>query len=247
MVKIIICDNNLWDRQNLRTLISDYCTVRDISFTIRCFRSAECLLRSDLNHCDILFMNTCMPKISGIEAVRRLRPSYSFPIVFTSYRPDYAVTAFSLGAIHYLLKPVCAEHVTQALTRCMEQISSKNQQSIFIKSSYKTIAVSVDSILYIEVFNNCSVIHTETETLRTYQSLDSLYHLLDPEKFMRPHRSYIVPMKMIKEFNLDHILLKNGIEIVLSRRRRHSLKQQYQDYMLRLISSHTSSRHSSNT
>ena len=90
------------------------------------------------------------------------------------------------------------------------------------------------NIIYIEVFNKISVIHTTGNTLQTYTSLDALFEALGPHMFMRAQRSYIVNMKFIDSFFYDHILLQNRLEIKLSRNNRSILKTQYQNFLFDL-------------
>lgn len=233
-MRIALCDDDMSALCELNNYIEDFFVFKKITFHTDCFLSAEEYLNSDQNY-DILFMDIYFQGINGIDAVKKTLKSHSPALIFTTYSPDYALDAFLLKALHYLLKPVHKEDVAEALNRCLESLDIKSEQLLYVKNAMGNIPVSVEQIIYIEVSNKISTIHTLQNNLQTPTSLDTLFKALDHRHFMKAQRSYLVNMQFIKDFYFDHIVLKDGTEITLSRSNRNSLKKQYQDYLFDLV------------
>ena len=172
--------------------------------------------------------------MNGMDAVRTLPRSGGPAVVFTTTSREHAIEAFSLKAVHYLLKPLTRDGVKEALDRCLVSCSKNEEKFLMVKNNQGTIPVPTGNIIYIEVFNKISTIHTIRNDIQTYTSLDALFEYLDTNCFMKAQRSYIVNMKFIQTFYFDRLTLHNGIEIILSRKHRSVLKKQYQDYLFRL-------------
>ncbi len=233
-MNIIVCDDNKIDLKILRKNIIDCLSETDIEVQIDTFQDASALTEDLLAKCDILFMDIYMPNINGFELVKEKLDSIHGQVVFVTATPDFAVDAFSVNARHYLLKPVTPEAVREALTRCMEHMDSQSESSsvIEVKTSLGTTSIPVERIVYIEVFNKISTIYVRHSEFQTYTPLGSLYESLNPDNFMRPNRSFIINMDYIVDFQYDHIVLKGGNRINLSRQNRKQLREQYQNYLL---------------
>lgn len=233
-MKVIICDDSRNDAERLQQYIQNYLEKKNIDCDIVYYTSALALDSDAMADCNILFMDIYMPDSNGMDTAKQLRSHLSCPIIFTSSSREFALEAFNVNATHYLVKPVTQEQVAEALDRCITALSAPEPDDIIeIKTAGKMIPVSVQSIVCIEVFNNQSVIHTIHSDLKTYTTLTTLYERLDNTQFMRPHRSYLVNMKYIRQFHFDRLTLDNGQEIILSRKKRTQLKQQYQSFLFR--------------
>lgn len=82
--------------------------------------------------------------------------------------------------------------------------------------------------------------HTQDRSFQTYTSLNALFTLLDEDLFLRVQKSFVVNMAFIDSFFYDHIVLKDGTEISISRNKRTELKKQYQDFLFRFVRGHGS-------
>lgn len=239
-MKIILLDVDAHTRQFISDLIRDYGLRQNIDFHFQLLQDWNMALQTDFSDADGLFIDTGVfghgrgDGFSLAKSVKSLQEQYHyrFGVVFIASDLSFCHDAFQANALHYLCRPLQPADVEEALARLVRLVSRKKKQVLRILSSYKTILIPINTIQYIEVFNNCSAIHTDKEIIRTYTSLTTLYKQLDPRLFMKPHRSYIVSMKMIEQFNYDHITLKNELVITLSRNNRSALKQQYYDYLL---------------
>ncbi|MDD3409732.1 MAG: LytTR family DNA-binding domain-containing protein [Eubacteriales bacterium] len=228
-LRIVICDDDSEVTDELRGLLRDRLTQLGQEADIRAYASGEAFAR-DAQPYDILFMDVYMPGKTGIDIVRETGAAARHPVVFITTSRDFAVEAFALRAAHYLLKPLTAQAVADALERCLPS----QARALTVRTGRSAVSVPMDSIRYIEVYNKVSVLHTSGGDLETYTPLDALYEQLDGEVFMKAQRSYVVHMACIQSFQYDRLALENGKEIMLSRAARAELKAQYQRYLFRL-------------
>ena len=230
-MKITICDDDRELHPLLAGYIKDFFVqnkpelLNDIIFSN--FFCGEEFLKNP--HADILFTDIYMDSLSGIDMLQRIPKKYHPRyIIFITTSRDFAIEAFQMNAVHYLVKPFTKEDVFTELNRCQSREAAAPVLAIHVASGLITIPLS--SIQYIESFNKRILIHTPDQTLSIYDSLAALTKQLD-QRFMQPHRSYIISMAHITAFYYDHLVMDSGLEITLSRKKRAALKEQYHHYL----------------
>lgn len=234
-LNIAVCDDDETDLVKITEQVDMACSVMNLAARIWPFRSGEEFLASDAVHeCKIVFMDIYFDGINGIDAARAASADSSCSVIFVTSSADHAIEAFNLNAAHYLLKPTNMEDVSEAIRRCISGFPDEDEGILEIKEGKVTVSVPIKKILFIEVVGKYCVIHTDKDTFQTRSSLSLLYEQLDDRIFMKPQQSYIVNMAAIEKFNYDHVLIQGGVHIVLSRKNRASLKEQYQSYLFRL-------------
>ncbi|KPU43502.1 sensory transduction protein LytR [Oxobacter pfennigii] len=232
-MRIALCDDDVTARQALKTQLNTYCSQRNLCLTIDCFSCGEDFLKSSVQY-EIVFMDIYLTGMSGTEAVQEIRKTSRCSVVFMTVSREHAVEAFGLNATHYLIKPITEEALAEAMQRCLERIDRESERLLEVKSRQGTVPILMKNIIYIEIFNKISIIHTEKKHIQTYMTLDALLKLLEESVFMRAQRSFIVNMNFIESFFFDRIVLKDGTEIILSRKNRSELKAQYQHFLFNL-------------
>ncbi len=170
---------------------------------------------------DVLFVDINMPDVSGLEFVRSLEQPPL--VVFTTAYAEYALEGFRVNAVGYLVKPFSlAEFREQAdkvrdivETRRKAAASQPEQQVLRFKTDYKTVSVEVDRIRYVEGMSEYIKIYLDGQDapLVVLYSLKRLMEQLPPERFMRVHRSYIVPLSRIREATATGIIMEDGATI----------------------------------
>lgn len=230
---IALCDDDTTILQTLDACINMHFAAAASTLHIDCFSCAEDFLASGQTY-DILFMDIFLQGMNGIAAARAAKRKKYSQIVFITSSREYAVEAFDINAAHYLIKPLTQTGISEALERCRHRMKKSSEKVLEIKSRNDIIPVPMKNIIYIEVFNKVSILHTVKNSIQTYSSLDALSEELDESLFIRAQRSYIVNMKFIESFYYDRIILQNGLEIKLSRNNRNTLKTQYQNYLFDL-------------
>lgn len=231
-MRIAICEDESDSLQTLKNLILAFCARRSMTAQLDCFCCGEDFIASQDEY-DLIFMDIYLPDMIGTDVIRRLPSAAERQLVFTTASRDHAVEAFGLNAAHYLLKPLTQAAVDQAFERCLAQLG-RPSKILEVKNGQGTVPVPVENIIYIEVFNKVSVIHTKKSEIRTYASLDALFERLDESCFLRAQRSFIVNMNYIDSFLSDRLVLQGDTVIMLSRHSRAELKHQYQRFLFDL-------------
>ncbi|NSL86382.1 LytR/AlgR family response regulator transcription factor [Chitinophaga solisilvae] len=154
------------------------------------------------HHPDVIFLDIRMPVISGIDFLRSLK--HPPAVIFTTAYPEYAVNAFDLRAVDYLLKPITEERFREATDKMERLIAGNNgllpaveTDYIFIKQDSKLVKVLLGDILYVEALKDFSRIHLKTGSMLVGHHLKLMEDMLPGRQFMRVHRSYMVALSAI--------------------------------------------------
>ena len=167
---------------------------------------------------DALFLDIEMPGMTGIELTKNLKDKSPF-IIFTTAKTDYAVDAFELNVIDYLVKPIeparflkAVDRLKEAMESNKEQVQVRDKEFLFIKDSGILKKVSADEIQYFEAMGDYVKIFTPQKFHIVHSTLKSIEEKLPPLKFMRIHRSYIVALNKI-DFIEEGVININGAAI----------------------------------
>jgi two-component system LytT family response regulator len=168
---------------------------------------------------DLVFLDVQMPEMDGFEVVRKIGPERMPHVVFVTAHDQYAIQAFEINALDYLLKPVIEERFVKALLRAKGRIRSNltadsNRQIIglletiasprsyvkrlAVQSAGKTVLVNVEDVDWIQAAENYVELHAGRASYLLHVTMNTLEKSLDPEIFLRIHRSIIVNLVRIK-------------------------------------------------
>lgn len=168
--------------------------------------------------CDLLLLDVEMPTLNGLE-LAKLLPKPAPAIVLVTTHRDFAVAAFELQVVDYLVKPVEFARFNQAVSKVLAQrpaapVARPNLKTtepaadLFVKVGTKTIKINFDDVLYIEALSTYSVLVTTTQKHIVYLTLKALIERLPFAHFVRVHRSYIVNVRRIEA--IEDNMLKLG-------------------------------------
>ena len=173
---------------------------------------------------DIMFLDIQMPKLIGTSFLKTLRNPPK--VIFTTAYKEYAVDAFDLDAIDYLLKPVTLERLIRAVNKATietipvitdEHNIIEQEGFAYFRSDRKMIRVKYDDILFIESMKDyVKVVRNGDKPLLVKQSMSSLESMLPSNQFVRIHRSFIVSIQKITAFT-NHDIEIAGVEIPIGR------------------------------
>ena len=173
---------------------------------------------------DLMFLDIQMPKLIGTSFLRTLRNPPK--VIFTTAFKEYAVDAFDLDAVDYLLKPVSLERLVRAVNKLsMEAVPQAGEAKkileqegfAYFRADRKMVKVKYDDILYIESMKDyVKVVRSHEKPLLVKQSISSLEDMLPSNEFIRVHRSFIVAIKKIAAFT-NHDIEIGGVEIPIGR------------------------------
>lgn len=187
-------------------LLASYAKKTPFLHVIGTFNSAVEGIRSIReNKVDLIFLDIQMPELSGLEFAKIL--SSETKIVFTTAFNQYAVDAYKVNAIDYLLKPISYEDFLSAANKALEWFSIirktdlyNKDRFIFVKSEYKLVQVRLDNISFIEGVKDYVKIYLEDgrSPIMSLMNMKKIEEYLPYPEFMRTHRSYIVHMTKVK-------------------------------------------------
>ncbi|RYD94176.1 MAG: response regulator transcription factor [Sphingobacteriales bacterium] len=199
-MKCIIVDDNKMARMAMKQLVNQ---VKDLELIEECEDAMEAYNIINKQPVDLMFLDIEMPGMTGLELTKNLG-SKSPLIIFTTAKTDYAVEAFELNVVDYLVKPIQPGRFLQAVERAQETIASDKeevkveaQEFVFVKDNGILKRINVEEILYLEAMGDYVKVHTPQKFHVLHATLKSIEEKLSPQKFIRVHRSYIVSLSKI--------------------------------------------------
>ena len=165
----------------------------------------------------MLFLDINMPSISGIEVFKKLNQPTM--VIFTTAHGEYAVEGFNLNAIDFLLKPFSFERFNQSVKKALDfsnytqQNNQATEQYIYIRADYSLNKIKIEDIELIEGLDDYLKIHIKNgKNIVARITMKGILEKLPASKFMRVHRSFIVPLDKITSVRKKIIHL-NQIEV----------------------------------
>jgi two-component system LytT family response regulator len=238
-LRVLLVDDEPLARTLLRVLLA-----RDSSVEVvgEC-SGAEAVAETLRTRPQIVFLDVQMPDMDGFEVLERLGRARPPAVVFVTAYDQYAVRAFEVHAVDYLLKPVSEERLREALGRAKARAAGRGGSAaedglaallrdrarypsrLLVPARGRTVVVEVKGIDWIEATDYYASIHAGGQTHLLRQTMGELERLLDPTRFFRVHRSAIVNLDRVREiqplFRGDsELLLTTGARVRLSRSRR---------------------------
>ncbi len=181
---------------------------------------------------DLLLLDIAMPGLDGMEVARAIERRTARPaVVFCTAFDQYAVAAFEVSAVDYLLKPVSAERLGRAVTRVLEMLHTAPQppapaadwaEEFWVPHRAEMIRIATQDIDRIEAERDYMRLHVGARSYLLHQTISELERRLDPAKFVRLHRSTIVRRQFIAKLRHDglgvwHADLADGAEVRIGR------------------------------
>ena len=181
---------------------------------------------------DVLFCDINMPDLDGMSFVKSLASQPM--VVFTTVYSEYAVEGFKVDAVDYLLKPFGFNDFEKAALKVKRLYDLENKEevtlldyddSVYIKTDYKTVRVEVSSIIYIEGMSEYVKIITEDQKdpVIALLSMKKLEGKLPGNRFMRVHKSFIINLSKISQVSKGHVRMQDGSSIPIGESYRDSL------------------------
>jgi two-component system LytT family response regulator len=246
-IRTVIVDDELLARSRVKRVLADEPDIEIIG-EFGDGRSALAAIR-ELKP-DLAILDIQMPEMNGFDVVRSLESDAMPAVIFVTAYDQYALQAFDLYALDYLLKPFDRKRAKRAVERAREHIRNRERgdlderllslvsglkkpdrkylERLVIRSTGRIFFLKTEEVDWIEASGNYLRIHVGRDAHMIRETMNSIEAKLDPEKFIRIHRSTIVNIDSIRElhpmFSGDYsVLLKDGTELALSRNYRERL------------------------
>jgi len=245
-IRTLIVDDESLARERLRDILQLDAQIQIIG---ECSNGEEAVESIRREGPDLVFLDVEMPGLDGFGVIEALDPATIPAIIFVTAYDQYAVRAFEVCAVDYLLKPFDQERFEMALSRAkrellsqdatvisrrildaLDQIRSRPEhlERLVIKMNGHVFFIKTDEIDWLEAEGNYVRLHAGKDSYLLRDTISSLEKQLDPKLFVRVHRSAIVNIDRIKEmqpwFHGEYrIILNAGIELTLSRNYKEKL------------------------
>ncbi|HEX3438355.1 MAG TPA: response regulator [Pseudacidobacterium sp.] len=212
-LRILIIDDEPAIRTGIRRLLS---SVPDASITGECANASDAIGEIQRGQANLVLLDIHLPDASGLDVVRTVGPQQMPLTVFVTAYDEHAIEAFELNALDYLLKPLDEEHLERALGRARERLTwgqqthltqrlemllanyrSQEPQRFAVRKTNHFEFVAAESIEWIESADNYVELHCGNKTHLLNETMSNMERLLDPKKFLRIHRRYIVSVARI--------------------------------------------------
>jgi two-component system LytT family response regulator len=247
-VRTLIADDELLARERLRQLLGDQ---PEIEIVGECADGSEAVAEIQKKIPELIFLDIQMPELDGFAVLEAINLEPMPVIVFVTAHDRFALQAFEVHAVDYLLKPFDRERFETALNRALEQVrhrrdparaqaqaallsemqqSAKPVERLAIKSSGRITILRTADIAWVEAAHNYVEIHEDKRSHMLRETMAGIEQKLPPEKFVRISRSVIVNADKVKEleptfYGEYKVTLHDGTRLTLSRRYRRKLPQ----------------------
>ena len=233
MLKAMIVDDEAPARSELRYLLDE---VGKTEVVAEAASVREAIEKLKEYPCDVLFLDINMPEATGLQFADALQ-HLKFPpaVVFVTAYSEFALDAFEVKAIDYLVKPVETDRLRQAINRVREHVvlhaKAQKSERIPVEKAGKKILISIDQIIFVMARDDYAYLQTDTDRYFSTVSLAQLEKRLEGHGFFRVHRGYLVNLDMVQEVEsvaggtLLLTMVNSTEKIPVSRRRVSALKK----------------------
>ncbi len=233
-MRIAVCDDLAECREEIKKRLQEYAEKTQTRFSINTFENGSEFLVSDVDY-DIVFMDIYLGEQNGVDVAREYTAGKSADIIFVTSSRDFAVEAFSLGAVHYLVKPFSYDDFEVAMNRCLAIKQPTTQQThLIINSKQGVTKIPTSDIIYIEVQNRICIIHTADREYLYNTTLELLSQELPEDMFFRIQRSFVVNLAHIESIHNNYVTLRGDVSVSIARNKFKMFKSVYQDYLINL-------------
>ncbi len=230
-IKVVIIDDEILARNLLKEYLLDH---ENFTLIAECKNGIEAIGVINALQPDLIFLDIQMPGKTGFEVLQEID---FFPkIIFSTAYDTFALQAFEVNAIDYLLKPYTKVRFENALYKIkieanykpdniinlLDSISTKTySKTVLVQKGTKLISIFAEDIIYIEALDDYAMIYTKDDSFLANKGIGVLHSKLNPDLFIRVHRSFVISLNHIAEINKDiggyQIITSNGKKISVSR------------------------------
>ncbi|MDW8130305.1 MAG: LytTR family DNA-binding domain-containing protein [Bryobacterales bacterium] len=245
-LRVLIVDDEPLIRTGVRR---DLATMPFVEVAGECGSVAETVEAIRSGHFDLVLLDVEMPDGTGFDVIRQIGPRHMPAVVFVTAYDEYAIQAFEVNAVDYVLKPFDSARLKESIQRARERLArpaelikqleamletqqARRARRLVVRQGDKYDFVPVDSVEWIESANNYVVLHCGSKDYLFGATLSSLERMLDPEKFLRVHRCRIVNLSRV----VAAYAIAGGVfELELEGGRRIATGRQYADRVRRVL------------
>lgn len=209
----LIVDDNELSRKSMKHLVAQ---VHSLNLSGICCNAAEALNFLSINKIDLMLLDIDMPDMNGLELIKSLN-NPPLTILATS-KIEYAIEAFECNVVDYLVKPVLLDRFFKAVAKAKEIFENTHQtidfstrDYVFIKNDGALLKINTKEILWIEAHGDYLTINTSQKRYTIHSTMKTVESKLDPNKFIRVHRSFIISIDNITSIEDNVVVIGNQL------------------------------------
>jgi two-component system, LytTR family, response regulator len=248
-LRLLIVDDEPLVRESIRNGLSSIVDVEVIGECESCSQAIDVISSQQP---DLVLLDVRMQDGTGLDIIRRIGPDRMPPVIFITAYEEHAVKAFELNAIDYLLKPFDEERLAGSIRRAKERIATRFERSLAsrldsllqtrekwterlaARSGERIDVIPVDSVDWIESANNFVELHCGTKSYLVNETVSNLANRLDPGRFIRVHRRYIVNLSRLVAIHrmfggTYEMELRSGVRLATGRQYRQTIQSLIQN------------------
>lgn len=240
MLRIAICEDDPLQLQAMSLLIARYQDARpylDV-FTDKFTSGRELVESLEANHVyDVFLLDIMMPRINGIDLAKELRlRGAEAPFVFLTASADYALDAFNVYAMQYVLKPVKEDKLFPVLDKIVSALNKEEDSFFFVSTPERMLKIPFSSVVCVESIHRTLKVYLtdgreiSSKTIRV-PFATAVAMLIQDKRFLQVHKSFVLNMDKVNEVAANSFIMKHGTEVPVPKHRRAESKAQYYEYL----------------
>ena len=231
-LRVLVVDDEALARQVAVEYLS---SCEDVEIAGECANGYEAVKAVSDAMPDVLLLDVQMPKLSGFDVLELIGPGPA--VIFATAHDEYALKAFEIHAVDYLLKPFSQPRLADAIERARQRLRAHQAspadglrnalravrvERILVRDGGKVFIVPVDSLEYAQAQDDYVLLHAQGRSLLKEQPISSLEAQLDPSRFVRIHRSWLISLSRLARVELEGkdrrvAVLQDGTRLPISR------------------------------
>lgn len=228
-MKAVIIDDEYLARELIANHISN---IPGMEIAGKFQNPVEALPFLQQNPVELLFLDIHMPQISGMELIRLLQ--YKPKVILTTAFQDYALEAYSLDVVDYLLKPVSFSRFLQAINKLGPLSSSANEEMnsgviakdhFWIRTQQKSVRIQTDDLIMVEGQKEYLAYYTTKERWLALGSFKNLEEQLPSDRFLRVHKSYLIALPYVRSWIGHELEMEGGFKVPVGGTYRETIVQ----------------------
>ncbi|MCD2493372.1 LytTR family DNA-binding domain-containing protein [Lacrimispora sp. NSJ-141] len=238
MPTLAVCDDDSSCLEQIATLARSFFDTQDSTACIDVYPDAESLLASGKRY-DLYLLDILMPGRSGIELAKEIRLSdRDCVLIYLTTSDEYALYAYQVGALQYLLKPVRETDFQETMEKALRLLIREEPPRMAVPTPRGTIQVNLLQTAYIEHYEKTLYFHMRDGNVVRTSTASLTLHEIAPQvlscpDFIPQGRAYLINMDCVRLFSADIITMEDGANIPVARRTYRETKDRYMDFLLK--------------
>lgn len=233
MYRTLIVEDDPQAAETLRAHLERYAAERGTSFSVEILPSALEFLEGT-RPADVVFMDIGLPGVSGMEAAEVMRQTDELtPLIFVTDLAQYAVRGYQVDALDFMVKPVTYEDFALRMGRAMRVMDRNAGGTVSVATDEGLRVIAEKDVVYVEIFRHDLYWHVtgSAQPLHARGTLTRVAEELGAERFCRVSASHLINMGQLALIRPGSIVMSDGTEIVISRRRRREVLETLTRYV----------------